>query len=146
MAWDFKTNPELWNSVVDFYYWDSPHKQIFEDFTARVVKVHDGDTISVMWDERDFAFPVRLIGLDAPELHQGGHPSRNWLEEMILDKEVDILVDRQDRVGKWGRILGVVVSDGMNVNELSMIEGMSVPFDRRNELENRSEKFEPTTT
>tara|TARA_Y100000310_G_C20702423_1_gene831093 strand:+ start:10267 stop:10689 length:423 start_codon:yes stop_codon:yes gene_type:complete len=134
VAWDFKERPELWNSVVDFYYWDSPHKQIFEDFTAKVVKVHDGDTITVQWAERSFDFPVRLLGIDAPELNAGGEASKQWLEQLLLDKEVDVLIDPEERVGKWGRILGTVMADGLNVNELSVSEGMSVPFDRREEL------------
>ncbi len=131
---DFDKFPELRNSELDFYYFDSPHKQIFESFWALCVKVHDADTITVRWDEREFTFPIRLIGIDAPELNaEGGHEAQSWLEALILNKEVFIEIDRKQRVGKWGRILGVVHADGFNINELSMSERMAVPFTKRRE-------------
>jgi len=133
MAHDFKAFPELTNSQMDFYYADSPHVQIFTDFEATVVKVHDGDTITVRWHERDFDFPVRLIGIDAPEMNAGGLESKLWLEKQILNQKVEILIDKNQRVGKWGRILGQVFHNGMNINQESLMEGMSVPFDRRRE-------------
>ncbi len=72
MAHDFVRFPELRNSQLDFYYWESPHKQIFEDFIATVVKVTDGDTIRVETDFRDFDFPVRFLDIAAPELRKKG--------------------------------------------------------------------------
>ena len=138
MAWDFNKRPELWNSVMDFYYWDSPHKQITADFRGKVVNVHDGDTISVETAFRDFNTKVRMIGIDSLELNAGGHKAKNWLESQILNQQVDILVDPQERVGKWGRILGQVIFQGMNMNEMAIINGMAVPFDQRDELANRS--------
>jgi len=134
MAHDFKKFPELRTSQMDLYYFESPHKQIAENFTAKVVSVHDGDTIRLLWTERDFDFPLRMLHIDAPELKEsGGLRSQKWLEKEILNKEVDILIDPSNRVEKWGRLLGEVVHLGMNLNELSMIEGMSVPFGRRGE-------------
>jgi len=50
MAHDFKKFPELTNNQMQIYYFESPHKQITEDFKARVVDVHDGDTIKVEVD------------------------------------------------------------------------------------------------
>lgn len=141
MAWDFKARPELWSGIsMDLYYFDSPHKQITESFKARIVKVHDGDTVTVRTDFRDFDFPVRMIGIDARELNAQGHSARDWLESIVLNQNVDILVDPNERVGKWGRILGQIIHQGINLNELAVIEGMAVPFDQRNELANRAEE------
>ena len=53
MAHDFKQFPELTNSQMVMYYFQSPHKQITEPFEAKVVKVTDGDTIRVLWAERE---------------------------------------------------------------------------------------------
>ena len=39
MPHDFKRFPELTNSQMDFYYDDSPHPQITEDISVRVIKV-----------------------------------------------------------------------------------------------------------
>lgn len=133
MAHDFDKFPELVGESLDLYYWDSPHRQIFESFHGKVVKVTDGDTIQVMWSERDFPFPVRLNNIAAPELNEGGEKSKNWLEQQILDKEVEIIIDPNNRVGKWGRLIGGVIHEGFDVGEISMLEGHSVAWDQRGE-------------
>ena len=131
---DFNKFPELTNSQMDFYYFESPHKQIFENFTAKVVKVTDGDTIKVRWAERDFDFPVRFMNIAAPELKEkGGEESKSWLEEKILGEEVDIMINPKLRVEKWGRLLGYVNFLGMDVGEESIVFGHSKPWSQRNE-------------
>lgn len=116
---------------MQFYYWDSPHKQITENFTATVTKVTDGDTVRVAWDERDFDFPVRLSNLAAPELNeQGGKESHSWLESEVLGEEVEIILS-PTRVEKWGRILGDIVSKGFWMSELSKMNGHGVAWDER---------------
>jgi len=72
MAHDFKRFPELTNRQMNLYYFESPHKQITQDFVAKVVKVTDGDTIRVKWEDRDFDFPIRFIDIAAPELDEIG--------------------------------------------------------------------------
>jgi len=130
MAHDFKKFPELTNNQMQIYYFESPHKQITEDFKARVVDVHDGDTIKVEVDFRDFNFPVRFLGTAAPELDEvGGKEAQSWLEELILGEEVDIVVDNYNRVGKWGRLLGVIKLMGIDINQKSMDEGFAVSFE-----------------
>lgn len=131
---DFKRFPELANRQMDIYYLQSPHKQILADFRAKCVKVVDGDTIRVKWAERAFEFPVRLIDTNAPEMNEkGGERSKSWLETQILGEEIDILINPKIRVGKWGRLLGTIFHRGMNINELSIINGMATPFEDRNE-------------
>lgn len=128
---DFKRFPELTNRQMDIYYLASPHKQITENFRAKVVKVIDGDTIKVNWSERDFDFPIRFLGTNAPEMSEGGEESRNWLEAQLLNEEVDIAIDSNQRVGKWGRLLGVIYHRGMNINEDSIRTGHATSFDDR---------------
>lgn len=129
MAHDFKKYPELTNSQMPFYYWDSPHKQINENFMAKVVRIIDGDTIDVRWNERDFDFPVRFANTDALEINEGGESSKRWLEKQILGEEVEILINPNNRVGRWGRILGEVFHFGVNINEESVLLGYAVPFE-----------------
>jgi len=131
MAHDFKRYPELTNAQMQLYYFDSPHKQITEGFTARVVKVTDGDTIRVECDFRDFTFPIRFANTAAPELDEGGKDSQKWLENEILGEEVEVIIDQKNRVGKWGRLLGEIMFRGMNMNEASLREGHAVPFSER---------------
>jgi len=129
MAHDFKRFPELTNSQMQLYYMDSPHRQIQEGFLAKVMSVHDGDTIRVKWDERDFDFPIRFSNIAAPELNeQGGIKSQKWLEKQILGEEIYVKVNPHNRVEKWGRLLGEIIHQGMNMNQLSMDSGYSVEF------------------
>ncbi len=131
---DFKRFPELSNSQMQLYYFDSPHKQILENFTAKVVKVTDGDTIRVEWDERDFDFPIRIHNLAAPELDERGGPeSQSWLEDRILGKMVEILLSRQ-RVEKWGRLLADVIHGGMRMSSESIINNHGVPWSERDQI------------
>jgi len=126
---NFKDFPELSNGQMDEFYFSSPHKQILEDFTAKVIKVHDGDTMTVRWSERDFDFPVRLAFINAPELNEtGGHSSRDWMKSRVEGKEVDILIDPNNRVGRFGRIIGDVIEGGISVNRESLDNGKSLNF------------------
>ena len=128
MAHDFIKFPELTNSQMKLYYFDSPHKQITENFSARVVKVTDGDTIRVETDFRDFIFPIRFASINAPEMNEGGIESKSWLENEIMGEEIEVMINPDNRVGKWGRILGTIISRGLNINEMSMAMGHSSKF------------------
>lgn len=134
MTHDFKKFPELTNSQMEIYYFESPHKQITEDFRATVVKVTDGDTIRVETDFRDFDFPVRLAFIQAPEIGEVGFiDSQRFLSERILGKEVEILVNPKVRVGKWGRLIGDVIEGGLSLSDESMDKGHSVDFSTQDE-------------
>ena len=127
---DFKKWPELTNSQMGLYYFDSPHKQIGEDFFAKVIGVHDGDTIRVTTDFRDFSFPIRFSNILAAELDEKGGPeSQSWLEKQILGEDVEIIVNPQNRVEKWGRLLGEVRHKGFDMGELSIQNNKSIGLD-----------------
>ena len=131
MVHDFKRFPELTNSQMQFYYFDSPHRQITEDFWGRVVKITDGDTIHVKWSERKKPIVVRFIDTEAPELdEEGGLESRTWLAEQIMGEYIRVQIEPKLRVGKWGRIIGRIIHLGIDINSMSMQAGMAVPFSR----------------
>jgi len=131
MSHDFKRFPELTNNQMQFYYWDSPHRQITENFEGKVVKITDGDTIHIKWSEREKPIVVRLANIAAPELdEEGGIKSRNWLENQIMNEEVRVQLIPL-RVGRWGRILGEIIHMGININQASMDWGFSIPFEER---------------
>lgn len=134
MAHDFKNFPELTNGQLQFYYWESPHKQIMEDFTAEVVGVHDGDTIKVRWSERIFDFPVRFSNIAAAELDEiGGKEAQEWMEKRIMGKIIDIKINPKNRVEKWGRLLGAIEEGGMDVGLESVMMGFAKTWDARAE-------------
>jgi len=128
---DFKLFPELTNSQLQFYYFDSPHRQILEDFWGTVTKITDGDTIHVKWSEREKPVVVRFIDTDAPELdEEGGPESASWLEEQIMGEYIRVAIEPKLRVGKWGRIIGRVIHMGQDINRMSMEAGHAVKFQK----------------
>ncbi|KKK66066.1 hypothetical protein LCGC14_2967830 [marine sediment metagenome] len=130
---DFKLFPELTNNQMQFYYFDSPHKQMVEPFDAKVVRVKDGDTIQVTMDDRDFDFPIRLSRIAAPELKErGGLASQKWLAKEIEGEDVQIVLTPQ-RVEKWGRLLAEIYHIGLSLNQQSLEQGYSIKFE---EIEN----------
>lgn len=103
-------------------------------YKAKVIKVYDGDTITL---DVDLGFSIRmemrirLYGINAPELkgmdRELGILSRDYLMNLIADKEV-ILETIKDEKGKFGRILGIIHIDGLNVNELLIKEGYAKKY------------------
>ena len=121
---DFKKFPELKNEQLAELEFISPHPQIKESFFATVIKVSDGDTIRVVTNFRDFSFPVRLLDINAPEMNEGGQTAQKWLESRILNKKVEVLVNPKNRVGKFGRLLGKVLSDGLDIGTEMLALGL----------------------
>jgi len=90
----------------------------------KVVRVTDDDTIKV--DNNGKTSIIRLVGIDAPEKskkkNDPGQPfsqkSTKYLAGLVLNRSVEIRSYGTDR---YGRTLGVVYSDGKNVN-LEMVQ------------------------
>ncbi len=90
----------------------------------KVTRVTDGDTIKVT--NNGTSTTIRLVGIDAPERsrkkNEPGQPfskkSTKFLASLVLNKSVEI---KSYGVGRYGRTLGVVFVDGMNVN-LEMVK------------------------
>ena len=82
-----------------------------DQYEGRVIKVIDGDTIWVKTNNKHIK--IRLSYIDAPELKQTyGVRSKNFLTNLILDKNVQINANKKDR---YNRHLGEVYIH--NVNE-----------------------------
>jgi len=135
MKHDYKNYPELTNREIDEEGFSSPHKQYTEDFRATCVKVHDGDTITLQTEDRDFTFPLRFLELDAPEMNNGGEEARDFVKGLILYEEVEIKIDKNNRVGKYGRLLGKVVSRGLDIAQAEIRLGYAQPFGQKLEGE-----------
>ena len=130
---DYQEYPELTNRQIDEFGFTSPHVQYIEDFDAVVVKVHDGDTVTLTSERRDFAFPLRLLNVDAKELSEGGQEAQAWLDKRVLGETVRVIIDKNQRVGKYGRLLGRIVHQGLDVSEEMLNMGLVIPFSRRHE-------------
>ena len=130
---DYKKFPELTNTQLQEFGFTSPHIQITEDFEAKVIKVTDGDTITLNTTFRDFNFPLRFLDIDAPELNEGGEEAKEYLKDQIEGELVQIQINKNNRVGKFGRILGQVISRGMNMGEAMLSLGLVKEFGKKNE-------------
>lgn len=107
-------------------------------YKAEVLKVYDGDTITVMIDLGMSCFvkeKIRLFGIDAPELRgeekQRGIEARDHLANLLESGDVFILT-KKDNKGKYGRYLADVYvhdsifNDLINVNRTMVDTGHAV--------------------
>ena len=101
-------------------------------YKAHVTAVYDGDTITCdidlgcsMWLRGE---KIRLLGINAPEVRgserEQGIQARDALRQQILGKEV-MLMTHKDKRGKYGRYLGVVIRDGVVMNDWMVENGFA---------------------
>jgi micrococcal nuclease len=113
---------------------------MYEYKIKNIIKVYDGDTITV---EIDLGFGVsitehiRFAMIDTPEVRgesrEQGLISRDWLREKLqnaVDMNRDIIIrTHKDSKGKYGRYIGLVYIDDVNNTSLNMQlvdEGLAV--------------------
>lgn len=93
---------------------------------ARVVSVHDGDTLTVLIRRREVK--VRLTDIDAPELRQPfGTRSRQSLAELCFGKMASLGVRGQDR---YRRTIAQVTCDGKDANAEQVRRGYAWTYTR----------------
>ena len=100
-------------------------------YRAELVRVVDGDTVDLLIDlgfHLSTKQRVRLLGIDTPELRGGteetkaaGQRARERVLEVLEGAEE--LSVQTEKTGKFGRWLGTIYADGVNVNELLVKEG-----------------------
>ena len=91
-----------------------------------VSSVYDGDTMRVKCDGE--LMKVRLHCIDTPEMGQRpwGKESRDYLRELAtLRSSVQIKGHKKDR---YGRLIGVVLKDGENLNLVMVREGQAAVY------------------
>jgi endonuclease YncB( thermonuclease family) len=114
------------------------------DFTAKVQRVVDGDTIHVK-DEAGKKFKVRLTGIDAPEQNQPhGLASTYHLRGLLLNKIV--LLKSKPKKGKpysvdrYKRVLAKIVLNGRDINLSQVLSGYAWHFKRYQNQQSRSDR------
>ena len=91
------------------------------DFTGKVVKVADGDTITVLHDSEQIK--IRLAGIDAPEKAQPfGNVAKQYISEMLFGKQVRVVEQGRDR---YGRTIGRVYQGEVDVSAEQIKQGMA---------------------
>jgi endonuclease YncB( thermonuclease family) len=70
-------------------------------FKAKVVAVHDGDTITVLKGKKQKRVVVRLMGIDAPELQQVyGTDAAAVLSKLCLGQMASVVSQKLDTYGR----------------------------------------------
>ena len=88
-------------------------------WSGKVVKVADGDTITVLHDGEQER--IRLYGVDAPEKDQAfGQESKEFTASLVAGREVE--VQRKD-TDRYGRTVALVTVNGRSLNDSLVQEG-----------------------
>ena len=105
---------------------------------GKVVKVYDGDTFTIATKlphnkEQYYRFPVRIKGIDAPELRtkdkiekEYAIISRDYLSSMINDRIVHL---ENVEFEKYGRLLADVYIDNVSVSKAMLDKRYAVEYD-----------------
>ena len=106
--------------------------------TGQVIKVYDGDTITIAghlpYDKSPlYRFSVRLNGIDCAEIKGKSEEekvcairARDQLEQLIMNKTV-ILKNVKNE--KYGRLLADVYVGELHVNQYMLDKGLAVKYD-----------------
>ena len=103
---------------------------------CKVIKVYDGDTITVAAKLHEsfpvHRFSVRLSGIDTPEMRASNENekkrailAKKFLEEKILNQTV---VLDNITTEKYGRLLATVFHNGIDINELMITNNYAVSY------------------
>lgn len=92
-----------------------------QTWRATVVHVTDGDTVYVRGSHEQQAVPVRLQGIDAPEICQaGGEASREALQALVGQQTVTLVGSGHD---SYGRELARLYWQGQDVGRWMVAQG-----------------------
>tara|TARA_R110002020_G_scaffold346042_4_gene559918 strand:- start:1206 stop:1628 length:423 start_codon:yes stop_codon:yes gene_type:complete len=109
------------------------------EYSCKVERVVDGDTVDVVLDlgfDILYKSRVRLYGIDTPESRTRnldekarGKLATAFLKEAVdCGKQIVIQTKLKDSRGKFGRVLGEVIIDGVNINVKMVDENHAVAY------------------
>ena len=114
------------------------------DFTAKVQRVVDGDTVHVI-DKAGKKFKVRLTGIDAPEKNQPyGLAATYKLTEILINKLV-LLKSKPNNgkpytIDRYKRVLAKIILDGKDINLSQVLTGYAWHFKRYQKQQSPSDR------
>ncbi len=96
------------------------------ELKGKVIRVADGDTLTILIEPIKLDMPVRLSGIDAPEKGMPfGQVSKTSLSDLAFGKLATVIWGKKD---KYGRIVGKVLIDGQDVNLEQVNRGLAWHF------------------
>ena len=103
-----------------------------------IKKIIDGDTFDCIMDlgfDVLLEARVRMMGIDTPESRtrdleekKFGLLAKEYLTEKLATEDIIVTTEVDNEKGKFGRILGWVWADGVNVNQNMIDENMAVAY------------------
>ncbi|MCK5878016.1 MAG: thermonuclease family protein, partial [Candidatus Marithrix sp.] len=95
---------------------------------CQVLKIYDGDTITIQCPDNPKKTKVRLYCIDTPEMQQKpwGIQSRDFLRSITGEKVGLVKIDKD----RYGRIVGEVYSDGVNLNLAQVEAGKAAVYNQ----------------
>ena len=100
-----------------------PQRVAASEFTGKVIKVVDGDTIDVLTDDKE-KVRIRFSGIDTPERGQPyGNNATRLLKKLIAGKTVRVVPQGGDR---YKRTVGAIYHQGRLIN-LALVEAGPEP-------------------
>lgn len=94
--------------------------------TGKVISIADGDTITILSDKSQHK--IRLYGIDTPEKGQAfGNAAKKYTSKLVAGKTVDVEDYDTD---KYGRTVGVVFVNGVNVNQSLINAGLAWQYQK----------------
>jgi micrococcal nuclease len=129
-----KKDPQIdWRSVS---YEDTvPFSLPLENCTVKVVKVYDGDTLTVAFPfgGKLYRTQVRLLGMDCPEMkgnseEERAHAvlARDELVKLVMGKIV--VLQNTEKKEKFGRVLADIFLGDLHVNAYMVDKGLALPY------------------
>ena len=116
------------------------------EYKAKITKVVDGDTIKC---DIDLGFDIvmtnqtiRLYGIDTPESRTKdleekyyGNLSKDFLNDYCPKGSFITLRTHLDKKGKFGRILGEIIVNKVNLNEQMIENGLAVHYEGQSKID-----------
>ena len=119
------------------------------EFKAQLVRVVDGDTIDadihlgfnmIMRDR------IRLMGIDTPESRTRNLQEKSWgmaskhrLIELLAETDGEFILHTAEmKKGKFGRVLGTIMVNGKDANQVLIDEQLAIPYLGGNKDESRA--------
>lgn len=103
-----------------------------------IVKIIDGDTFDCIMDlgfDVLLEARVRMMGIDTPESRtrdleekKFGLLAKEYLTEKLSTEDIIVTTEVDNEKGKFGRILGWVWCNGVNINNQMIDEHMAVAY------------------
>lgn len=116
---------------------DNCPKYVPEITKGKVIKVYDGDTITIVgkvrYNPKIYKFSVRLNGLDCPEMRTKDAKekliavkARDYVANIILNK---IITLKEVKLDKYGRLLAYVYYEKRCINSELIERNLAVSYD-----------------